>query len=96
MALAELRATIKEVPFPYEHALGEISISQYAIGIVPADNDVSGTSNAVIHAVDSLTSLYLRVMGELARIGEHVESAVGLEPIRVSKDPPDDTASRTS
>jgi Zn-dependent protease with chaperone function len=95
-ALTELRAVTREVPYPYEHATSEISVSQYAIGIVPVENDVSGMASAVSHALDCLLSLYLRVMGELAGIGEQVESAVGLKPISLAKETPDGPPARPS
>ena len=87
-ALTELRSATKEIRYPYEYASGEVSIAHYAIGIVPANNDVTGTSNAVICAVDSLLPLYLRVMGDLARIAEQVEAAVGLQPLAMTEDAP--------
>lgn len=81
--LAELRSALKEVPYPFRHAAGELSISQYAIGIVPAANDLTGTADAVSQCLDRVFSLYVRVMGELAQIAEQVESAAGLPPIRL-------------
>lgn len=87
-ALKELREATKEVPYPYEHAAGPLSIPQYAIGIVPAANDLTGTSAAVVSCLDCLFPLYLRVMGDLARIAEQVESAVGLQPLAIAKDAP--------
>ncbi len=84
-ALAELREATKEVPYPYEHASGPVSVSQYAIGIVPALNDLTGTSAAVRGSLDCLLSLYLRAMGELAQIGERVESALGLQPLTITR-----------
>lgn len=87
-ALAELREATKEVPYPYEHAGGPVSVAQYAIGIVPSVNDLTGTGAAVSACLDNLFALYVRVMGELARIGEQVEAVVGLQPLAVTKDAP--------
>jgi len=92
--LAELRSALKEIPYPYRHAAGEVSISQYAIGIVPANNDLTGTLNAVAQSLDCLFSLYLQVMGELAQIAEQVESAAGLQPIALPKEADARTTSR--
>jgi len=87
-ALKELREATKEVCYPYEHAAGPLSISQYAIGIVPAVNDLTGTAAAVVSCLDCLFPLYLRVMGDLARIAEQVEAAVGLQPLAMTEDAP--------
>lgn len=81
--LSEIRSVLKEIPYPYEHAGGGVSVSHYAIGLVPQATDLTGTANAVSRALDALCSLYLRVMGELAQVAEKVEAAVGLKPIRL-------------
>jgi len=85
-ALTELREATKEVPYPYEHAGGSVSVAQYAIGIVPVVNDLTGMAEAVSGCLDRLFPLSLRVMGDLAQIAEHVEAAVGLQPLTIAKD----------
>ncbi|MHC4066128.1 MAG: M48 family metallopeptidase, partial [Planctomycetota bacterium] len=78
--LAEVRRLLTDHRYPFEHADGSISLARYALGTFPARDDVSGTLAVVEGLWDNMESAYIRVMGELARIAERVEAAVGLKP----------------
>ncbi|HUU85370.1 MAG TPA: M48 family metalloprotease [Phycisphaerae bacterium] len=79
--LAEIRTLLSNHPYPFEHADGRITLTQYAIPTVPTRDDLTGMLRASDRVMDNLDSLYVRLMGELARIAEQVEAALGLRPL---------------
>ena len=80
-ALSELRFLLKEYEYPYDHADGRITMLQYAMTWTPSKNDGSEIIKAVEQLADRMQSLFFRVMGDLATIGENVEKALGLPPM---------------
>ncbi|MCK4658645.1 MAG: M48 family metalloprotease [Phycisphaerae bacterium] len=76
--LSEIRRVLSNFPYPFEHAGGRITMACYAIDIMPASDELTGTMVATERLMDNMNSLYIRVMGELSRIAEGVEAAVGL------------------
>lgn len=85
--LADLRITLKEHPYPFDHADGKVSLGRYAIGQMPERRDISGTRATVEWTVSNISSLYIRCMGELAQIAERVEEVLGLPPIKTPEEP---------
>lgn len=80
-ALSELRFLLKEYDYPYDHADGRITMLQYAMTWTPSKNDGNEIMQAVEQLVERMQSLFFRVMGDLATIGENVEKALGLPPM---------------
>ena len=80
-ALSELRFLLKEYDYPYDHADGRITMLQYAMTWTPSKNDGNEIMQSVDQLFDRLQSLFFRVMGDLATIGQNVENALGMPPM---------------
>jgi Zn-dependent protease with chaperone function len=85
-ALIEVRGLLRSHVYPFEHADGEITMAAYAIGSIPAAQELSAMARAGLLVVESMDMLYLRLMGELAQIAERVEAAVGLKALAVPQE----------
>ena len=88
--LLEIRMVLKEQPYPFEHADGRITLAQYAMSRTPTNRDLSGTIEATDEVLDQMGALYVRCLGELAQIAEHVEAALGLKPLKPEPDAEDE------
>jgi hypothetical protein len=76
--LSELRNMLSDSAYPYQEKDGSVDIAQFAIGQLPGHSDLGEVVGTSSRAIDTLDNLYSRVIGELARIAEAAESAVGL------------------
>ncbi|NOX57259.1 MAG: M48 family metalloprotease [Planctomycetes bacterium] len=76
--LSDLRSTLSNHTYPFSHADGRRSLAEYAIGKLPARDEIGDIGVIGDQTLDHLESLYHRVMGELAQVAEGAESAVGL------------------
>ena len=76
---------LTEMPYPFEHGEGKISLQKYLVSKHPAPNDLGKTMEASAELLNKLFGLYLRVLGRLVLAAEQVEQAVGLPPL---PDPP--------
>lgn len=86
--IVHLRHELDQVPYPFEHARGKLSIGKYAIVDLPGQGDLAMIYGASQRVLGCLPPLYGRIVGSLAMICERVESAVGLEVLRLSPDLP--------
>lgn len=86
--IVHLRHELDQVPYPFEHARGELSIGKYAIVDLPGQDDLAMIYGASQRVLGCLPPLYGRIVGRLAMICERVESAIGLETLRPAPDPP--------
>jgi Zn-dependent protease with chaperone function len=65
-----------DTPYPFEHARGPVSVADYAVPTKPRANiQIIGDAGG---ALERLQILYGRCWGDLARLVERVEGAVGL------------------
>jgi len=76
--LGELRNMLSGSAYPYQDKDSSVDIAQFAIGQLPSNRELGEVVRTSSRAIDTLDSLYSRVIGELARIAEAAESAVGL------------------
>ncbi len=83
----DLRTHLKSVPYPLDHAKGEISIGHYMLGELPAEDDLVAVLNAGQAVWENLMTLYVRLVGRLVVVAERVEKLLGLEPL---PEPPED------
>ena len=63
------------MPYPFEHAQGDISMSKYILPFVPESEQVGDLMSFGGDAIDRVISLSQRILGRLAVAGELVETA---------------------
>jgi len=85
--LAAVRGELSSVAYPFDHAKGQISVGEYALGEMPTRDDLGGVFGAGEEMLDKLPSVYGRMVARLAAIAEQVESAVGLKPLPKPEQP---------
>ncbi len=73
-----LHTTWSRMPYPYDHAKKNLSLSGYLIPTVPIQGDLGSVFSASEQIVDGTFPLYLRLLGDLITCAEAVEAAVGL------------------
>lgn len=88
--LKDLRTQLSSVPYPLDHAKGDISVGGYMLEDLPAMDDLGGIFEAGQSVVETLMVLYARLVGRLVVIAEEVEKLLGLEPL---PEPPEKPAS---
>jgi Zn-dependent protease with chaperone function len=94
--LEALKAQLAGVPYPFEHAQAGISIGQHVIEAVPSPDDIQQTYGTIEEAFERLDTLYFRSLARLASVAERVEESIGLEPIPMPADEPDETHDSTT
>ena len=70
-------------PFPFKHADGDTTLARFLVEHLPQRGDLSACHAAAEQTLENTATLYYRMMGELAALGEAVEAALGLKPIEV-------------
>lgn len=86
--LGELQAAIGyDLPYPFEHAKGEISMAEFAIPTIPNIDEIGELLEASGRAYDHLANLYGRLLGRLALIVERVETFLGLPLLAIEEKP---------
>ena len=84
--LEELKAALgHDLPYPFEHAKGEITLAEFAVPTVPEANDIGELLEASDRAMDHLTTVYIRLLGRLAVIVERVETFLGLPVLAIDE-----------
>jgi Zn-dependent protease with chaperone function len=76
-----LHASLMAIPYPFDHAKGDITVAQYALEKIPSADDLGAIYGAGESMLDKLPPLYARLAGRLVVAAEKVEVAVGLEPL---------------
>lgn len=66
--------------FPFEHADGRLSLSQYMLPKLPAKDDVAEVLGGAEKLVENYHYVYFRSIGALAHICQRIEGALGFEP----------------
>jgi hypothetical protein len=74
--LDAIHARLKDVAYPFAHASGRITVSQYAHGKGNYEHELEAVYAEGQAATDRLYSLYYRVAGRLASIAELIEERV--------------------
>jgi hypothetical protein len=83
-----VRTALEHCQYPYEHAKGRLSLSQYLMPEVPVKNDLGSIYNSCGQVLEAAPTLYVRLLGEIVHTAECVETACGLPPL------PDPTAEK--
>lgn len=68
-------------PYPFEHGQAAMTIREYALPVVPDDEDLFGMVSATDHLLNKLSILQVRLFARLANAVEQVETAIGLPPL---------------
>ena len=74
--LDAIHARLKDVPYPFPHASGQISVSQYAHGKGGYQHDIEAVYTEGNAAIDRLYALYYKTAGRLASIAELIEERI--------------------
>lgn len=74
----ETRSDLQRIPYPYEHAQGEVTVAVYCVKQMPTSDDLGGIFHAAEGLLDGLLPLCVRLLAQLVAIAEQVETAVGL------------------
>jgi len=86
--LQEMSWKLGATRYPFDHASGEITLSQFALPVVPAADAIGDLLQLTGEAIDKLIPLYGRLIGRLAVAALDVERALGLPPPKdVSENP---------
>ncbi|HTN76631.1 MAG TPA: hypothetical protein VL096_15330, partial [Pirellulaceae bacterium] len=85
--IAELRADLVRVPYPFDHARGPIDVGHYCIQEMPLSDDLGGVYNAAGELLEGITQIYIRLLGNLVTAAESVETAVGLPKLEPRAQP---------
>ena len=79
--LAQIQAACRDVPYPYEHAEGRVSLARFAVPRVYTEQQVGELQGASETALEACFGLYMRVMCDLVARAEAIESDLGLPPL---------------
>jgi hypothetical protein len=80
-SLREAHAHLMRAPYPFEHALGNITVSQFCCSVLPAANQFNRILPAVRSTLQGFDTLYLRLFSRLSESAEIAENAIGLQPL---------------
>lgn len=75
LVLERLLASLEAVPYPFEHALGGLSLGAFLASDMPPRDDEIATYRRVEHTLARLYDFHDRALGRLAVIAEEVEKA---------------------
>jgi Zn-dependent protease with chaperone function len=94
--LLTIHSRLEEIPYPFDHAEGEIPCSAFAVPGLPQIEDLGGIARVAQCLLNRMFMLYFRVMGNLVAFAEKTEAAVGLPrlsaPAAETEGPPAATA----
>lgn len=76
--LTEIKRELQSIEYPFDHAQGAMSIGDYVIRNIPADDEMGSLYEAAGTALERMGTLTTRSLGRVARIAERVEAAVGI------------------
>jgi len=79
--LQAVRGPLSRLPYPFDHALEGVTVAQYALDVVPGEDDVGEVFEASRACVGTLLYLHYRCLAELCLVAERLESAVGFAPL---------------
>jgi Zn-dependent protease with chaperone function len=77
-ALAQLRDPLGRVPYPYDHLDRTATVYSFILQQLPAADAVGDVAHAAETALESLYSLYMRLLSDLAACAEAVEQSLGM------------------
>ena len=74
--LSALSGKLAAVPYPFDHAQGDLTVAQYAIEKIPSHEEIGDVISAAGEALDRLFGLQSRILGQLVALAEKVEAVV--------------------
>jgi hypothetical protein len=82
-------SSLGDVRYPFDHARGDISLSDFALDRSLDPDDLGGIYEAGDEVLDKLPMLYVRMLGALVYAAEQVECALGLPALPEPEPPPE-------
>ena len=79
--LSHLHGALRRIRYPYEHHDRNATLTLFVIPAIPHPEAVGDVYNVAERALDSIYSLYMRIMSDLAQRAEQVEADLGLPPL---------------
>lgn len=86
--IAAIQEAFKAHPYPFDHANKNLSIGEYLVKELPAEDEAGEIHSAAEKAVDYFANLHARVLGRLCQAAEVVETRLGFKPL---PDPAEDS-----
>ena len=80
-AMIQIQQSTIHVMYPFEHGLGEISLSHFLVPKLPTTPDMAATMEAAADMDKNLEFLLKRCVARLGALAEKVETAFGMEPL---------------
>lgn len=80
-AMIQIQQSTTDLMYPFEHGLGQISLSHFLVPKLPTTQDIVATMDAAADMDKNLEFLLKRCVARLGSLAEKVETAFGLEPL---------------
>ena len=77
-----IRDALSSATYPFDHAKGKISIAEYLVPEMPFADDLGAIFGAGEAILETLPTLYARMVGRLAVTAEQVEESLGLARLK--------------
>ncbi|MEL7496107.1 MAG: M48 family metallopeptidase [Planctomycetota bacterium] len=79
--MVHIQQATTQLKYPFEHGLGEITLSHFLVAKLPKTKDIDATMNAAWDLDGNLDFLLRRCVGRLGALAEKVEGVFGFEPL---------------
>jgi len=79
--MSELKTAFERFDYPFDHAAGAMTVSQYLIKVVPLADDIGAVYEAANETVGKLLDMYARAINRLCVIAEAIEAERGYQPL---------------
>ncbi|MCI0356914.1 MAG: M48 family metalloprotease [Planctomycetaceae bacterium] len=79
--LSALRGLFAHTEYPFDHAGGQVTVSQFLLKSIPQPDEVGEIFHAADQLLGNLMSLGARAQSRLCTIAEAVEAALGYQPL---------------
>jgi hypothetical protein len=83
--LKAIQRSLGDRYYPFDHAVADKTLKQYALPVVPDEHDLFGLVYVTQHLFESLAGLQMRLFAQLTHAAEKVETAVGLPQLAERK-----------
>lgn len=79
--MVQIQQATTELKYPFDHGLGQITLSHYLVAKLPQTEDFGATMDAAYDLDSNLEFLLRRCVGRLGALAEKVEGVFGFEPL---------------
>jgi Zn-dependent protease with chaperone function len=83
--LKDIHQQLGNTRYPYTEDGKRLTLARYVVTAIPPQNEVGKVGSSSQGVIDAYSSLYLRLMSDLAHRAQKVEVELGLPPLEVSK-----------